>query len=247
MQGVWSDVHTRLIGYICDEIDTQLPGDLVARAEEGVALAALDAHESRARADVAVVENEAWKRGITPQWEPEPTKPEKLSRPILVRTPLPTPRWVEIRSVSGHLVTVIEVTSLSNKTAHGRSLTEQRTARLIAAGVHTVEIDLIRGGIGARDVREGNWPKEPCQISLIRAYESSLTEVYPCPLRQPLPVFAVPLRRQDPDLVLDLQPLIDRCHRRGRYALLDYQADPPGPLSSEDLLWAREILAGAEK
>lgn len=243
MQAVWSDVHTMLIGYIRDEMTDRLPGDLVARAEEGIVLSSLDEGDGHVRADVAIAENDAWKQGDSPRWEPEqPSVQEEPPRPVLVRTPPPTPRWVEIRSVAGELVTVVELTSPSNKTAYGRNLMEQRTARLVAAGVNTVEIDLVRGGIGAHDVRDGDWPEEPCQISVIRAHEPSITEVYPCPLRERLPVCGVPLRRHEADFVLDLQPLVNRCHRRGRYALLNYRPDPPGQISPEDLAWAREIL-----
>lgn len=41
-------------------------------------------------------------------------------------------------------------------------------------------------------------------------------EVDPIPLRERLPVNRVPLRPTDADVMLELQPLIDPCHQRGR-------------------------------
>ncbi len=52
----------------------------------------------------------------------------------------------------------------------------------------------------------------------------------------------VPLRPTDADVVLDLQPLIDQCHERGRYHLLNYRLALQPPLSPEDPAWADEML-----
>jgi hypothetical protein len=57
-----------------------------------------------------------------------------------------------------------------------------------------------------------------------------------------LPAIRVPLRPTDADVVLDLQPLIDQCHERGRYHLLDYRLNPEPPLPPEDVAWVDEIL-----
>ena len=72
--------------------------------------------------------------------------------------------------------------------------------------------------------------------------EPAEREVYPIPLRERLPAIRVPLRPTDADVVLDLQPLIDQCHERGRYHLLDYRLDPDPPFAPEDAAWVDEIL-----
>jgi hypothetical protein len=41
-------------------------------------------------------------------------------------------------------------------------------------------------------------------------------------LRQRLPALRVPLRLDDTDAILDLQPLVDQVFERGRYWMLDY-------------------------
>ena len=248
MQGVWSDVHTMLIGYIRDELGRVLPDDLIARAEENISLSAASEPPTQPRkADVALLESEAWKEGRTPIWTPEvdedPARP--IAQPILVEVPEPTPRWVEIQTSTGKLVTVIEILSPANKTKTGREEFERKVRDLILGGVSVVEIDLIRGGRGARDVRQGNWPDEPCQILVGRPWNRQVVEVYPCPLRDSLPVVGVPLRESDADATLDLQPLLDRCYEGGRYWMLPYQEALSPALSESDFAWTQECLAAA--
>jgi len=42
--------------------------------------------------------------------------------------------------------------------------------------------------------------------------------------------------------VLDLQPLVDQCHERGRYHLLNYRRFLQQPLAPEDAAWAEGLL-----
>jgi hypothetical protein len=73
-------------------------------------------------------------------------------------------------------------------------------------------------------------------------------EVYPMPLRQRLPAVRVPLRPADPDVVLDLQALVDRAYRAGAYGwTLDYRAEPVPPLGPDDAAWADDLLRAAGK
>lgn len=225
MQGVWSDAHTMLIGYIRDALGEELPDDLVARAEENVVLS----HPGQP----------------DPVWTPpgdDTGLAQRLADPVIVVMEEVTPRWVEIRSAKGKLVTVIEVTSPANKTRSGRAAFERKLQLLLDGGVNVMEIDLIHGGYGARDIQSTTWPDEPCQIVVRRAHRPRFAEVYPCPLRQSLPAVRVPLRQGEADAALDLQPLIDRCYERGRYWMLPYHEPPPAPLAEEDLAWAQEIL-----
>jgi hypothetical protein len=48
----------------------------------------------------------------------------------------------------------------------------------------------------------------------------------------------VPLSRPDPDLTLDLQPLVDAIYERGRYGEdIDYTHPLTPPLSAEQAAW----------
>lgn len=247
MQGVWSDMHTRLIGYIADALADELPDDLLARAEENISLASAGEEEQVRRADVAVVDPDSWKRGESPVWTPasDPDLASRVAVPVPVRiqpAESVTPRWVEIQSASGELVTVIEVTSPANKTPRGRVDIEQKLQALLAGGVNVMEIDLVRGGQSVRDVRSADWPESTFQVVVNRAGEAAITDFYPCELREPLPAVRVPLRENEPDAALDLQPLVNQCYSRGRYWMLPYGQDPQPAMTDDDLQWSRGIV-----
>jgi hypothetical protein len=68
------------------------------------------------------------------------------------------------------------------------------------------------------------------------------------PLRAALPRIPVPLRSCDAPGALDLQSLLERAYRNGRYSrTLPYHAPPAPPLEPEDAAWADELLRGAGK
>lgn len=64
------------------------------------------------------------------------------------------------------------------------------------------------------------------------------------PFRQRLSKISVPLLRPDPDVVVDLQALLNRCYDIGGYdRFLNYDEGPPSPpLSPDDLVWVRDVL-----
>ena len=247
MQNEWSDVHTRLIGHIADALGDELPDDLLTRVEKNVTLSSPLEEDQRRQPDVAIVGSESWKRGEPPVWTPEsdPRMADRVAVPVMVDIEEITPRWIEIRSNRGDIITVIEVTSPANKTRTGRDQFERKVSDFLQGGVSVMEIDLIRGGYAARDERQGDWPSEPCQVIVSRAHRARVNEVYPCPLREPLPVVRVPLRHGEPDAALDLQPLIDRCYRLGRYWNADYNEAPSPALTEDDLEWAQGRLREA--
>lgn len=244
MEQVWGDCHTKLISYICDALGEQLPDDLAAVAEVNVSLSGPLEGEQDRRLDVGFIENESWKQGSHSQWSPETDSgtTERLAEPVIVPLDEVTPRWVEIRSSKGKLITVIEVTSPANKSLAGRIFFEKKMEDLLHGGVNVMEIDLIRGGHTTRELVKGSWPDELYEVVVRRAGIPHHCEVYPCPLRKPLPAVGVPLRAGESDVVLDLQPLIDRCYQRGRYWLLLRYEEIPAALSEADLAWTREIL-----
>jgi hypothetical protein len=82
-------------------------------------------------------------------------------------------------------------------------------------------------------------------ICVFRAAKPGADEVYPIVLRARLPAIRVPLRETDSDAVPNLQPLIDQCHERGRYHLLNYRNDPDHPFSTEEAEWMDKLLRDA--
>jgi hypothetical protein len=245
----WSDTHTLLIGYIRDALaEKGLPEGLRARAEEHLTVEESDETRHSARADVAVIES--WKKGIPPTWSPggEKASPVTLAEPKLVARETGVERWVEITTVHGKLVTVIEVLSPANKSGAGRIRYLSKRATYEEAGVNVVEIDLLRGGSPTVAATVGA-PVEGTTrytICVFRAAKSERFEVYHWGLRDRIPAFAVPLRPEDPDAPLDLQPLIDRAYELGYYwqdSPSPTRIDPP--LDGDDATFATGQLIEA--
>jgi hypothetical protein len=175
--------------------------------------------------------------------------PPPASEPIRVRLEEEVERWAEIHDDAGRLITVLELLSPSNKVEsvdRDRYLRKRRS--FISSGVNLVEIDLVRQGIPVfpESVRRILPGAGACYgICVFRAVRPEEHELYPIRLRERLPVIRVPLRPADPDVVLDLQTLIDQCHERGRYHLLNYHFLLNPPLSAADAAWSDELLRSA--
>jgi hypothetical protein len=55
-------------------------------------------------------------------------------------------------------------------------------------------------------------------------------------------VIPIPLRDSDPDVPLDLQPILEQAYRNGGYDDIDYTAEPDPPLAIDDAKWADALL-----
>ena len=158
--------------------------------------------------------------------------------------------FIEILPVGdeSRVITVIEVLSPSNKAAGsaGRELYLTKQQELFESQTHRIEIDLLRRGEHTvvvpreRLVSRGNWDYRVC---LHRGEQGNRCEVWPVTVRQSLPRIYVPLADGDPDVVLDLQAVFNRCYDEGAYARrLDYRCEPTPPLQGEDVMWVDEVL-----
>ena len=241
MEVTWPDVHFRLIASMLDELGMELPDDLAAKAEEQVdVFTSPNASPRKTRPDIAILETtDRWERGLPPVWTPPSGEGALVAtEPELLTMEEPPERWIGVRTASGELITVIEVLSPANKTTHREAYRVKR-ANYVASGVNVVEIDLLRSGLPSVDVndeyrRERYVPLgEHYLICASRGIFPDRREIYPCKLRERLPVIRIPLRVTDPDVPLDLQALVDRCYTTGRYWMLDY-ARPLDPLFGED-------------
>ncbi|MDP1587431.1 MAG: DUF4058 family protein [Prosthecobacter sp.] len=246
LERFWPDVHTALIGYIRDAIAESLPPGLKARSEEQVTLAE-EGDEKSARADVAVVES--WKQGIAPLWEPalESSGGVVATEPAYVIVNEEVERWIEILDPHGRVITVIEILSPVNKSDGWQRYVAKRQSYL-AGGVNVVEIDLLRGGSHTVAVPADCLKLAPAARSVVcvtRAANPARKEVYETPLRDMLPNVRIPLRQSDQDVVLALQPLVDRCYRMGGYFNEDQRLVPGPPLGAEDLAWVAEQVKAA--
>jgi Protein of unknown function (DUF4058) len=142
------------------------------------------------------------------------------------------------------LVTCIEVLSPSNKRPGSEGWHEYNRKRqaFLLGQANFIEIDLLRGG--QRMPMITPWPDSPYTLLVSRAAAAPRCRAWPAHFRHCLPSIPVPLLEPDPDLTLNLQPLIDHIYSLGRYdERIDYAQRLPPPLPDEDAAWVREALA----
>ena len=240
----WPGVHSLLISCLSMQLATKLPADLAARPEEGVSISADGCDEPHTfRADVAV--KETWQDGVPPSWSPDDDAEleARAAIPTIVQAAPMTERWVEIREVSGRLITVIEILSPGNKTGGGLAAYLEKRRLLLESPINLVEIDLLLGG---RPVFPETFVKLPPLedthyfINTKRAGTGMRREILRPLLREPLPVIRIPLRKGEKDVFIDLQTLVNQVHEVGRYHMLDYRRLPEAPLPPADQEWLRE-------
>lgn len=237
---LWHQVHNRLIVAIADAITPQIVPKYRVSIEERVYTSVNDVL-LMGIADVAVSLRGATSTGtilMTP----------KLTEPIKVKVPLPeevTERFLEVRlTQSGEVVSVIEVLSPKNKRAkEGREAYESKRLKILASTTSLVEIDLLRVGKAMPILGDSG---KGYRILISRGYNRPDADLYRFGLKDSLPVFPVPLRQGDSEPVVDLQRLLNEVYERARFDLaIDYSQPVKPPLSPEEAVWVREVLAGA--
>src|SRR5262249_10895298 len=149
----------------------------------------------------------------------------KESHPFLPDVSITAPedehreKFVEIYETDPEmrLVTTIEVLSPSNKRAGtpGWDLYQRKRQSLLRGNVNLVEIDLLRGG--QRPPMLDPWPNSPYVLMVARAGKPQSCLVWEAHFQRLLPAIPVPLVKPDPDVLLNLQPLIDTIYQHFRY------------------------------
>jgi len=247
----WQDVHARLILYACDQLEEQLPANLIARVEERLVLETEDVDQRSVYPDVKIVERPSKGNAVAVV-----SSRAALMEPVIVqyRSEPATETFITILDpVNAYrLVTVIEILSLANKLpGAGQRQYRQKQQELCAAQVSLVEIDLLRRGKRVFSLPVAEMPRRlrsTYQACVRRGWKPDSFEIYSLPLRSPLPALRVPLREQDEDIRLDLQALLVQAYRKGRYgATINYQEPPEPPLSGADAKWARAVVKKATK
>lgn len=244
LETFWRDVHTRMMTLICDQIQGQLPADLVARVEESVVVD--DQISLRAVApDVAVIEDSS-----TP-FAPGAATAVAMAEPLLVlEEPPQVARQVEILDLRDgeQIVTVIEVLSPTNKrTRIGRRQYWEKQNKYSRSEINLVEIDLLRCGRYVLAFDFELIPPEKRRTYMMCVKSPERTAVFGASLREPLPTLPIPLRWGEREVALSLQMLIDQIYERGRYWKINYNEPLDPPLPQEDAEWAAELLKNAGK
>ncbi|MFI5379592.1 MAG: DUF4058 family protein [Tepidisphaerales bacterium] len=244
MEPHWLDVHARLVTYVADTLNEELPPGLVASTEERVAIESEEDRVHLARPDISVV---------APAKAGDATAAllDAPYRLVLDYDPI-TEHYIRILDTHGNrLVTVVEVLSPTNKSGEGLIEYRRKRSHLIQAQVHVVEIDLVRRGDWRALLRPYTWPVEATttyRVAIHAAAERREVYLYPIRLIDALPTISIPLRASDRPVQLSLQQMIEQVYTRGRYAQrLDYREPCDPPLTEQEAAWAAELLKEAAR
>jgi hypothetical protein len=247
LEARWSDVHGTIISAMKEALQPMLPPDLRARQEERVLLETSQRERlSEYRADVAVVnvEGRAAAAAATPAATLEPIVVEVQPRTVVDRSL----RIIDVTH-GNRVVTAIEVLSPWNKRASRLNrLYRRKLADYGRTRVSVVEIDLLRSSRHRLPVGQADLPanrRTPYLVCIRRGWKASRWELYPIPLRLTLPPVPVPLRKNEPDIAVDLQAIIERAYTAGGHDDIDYRKPPEPPLEAEDAAWAEALLKEA--
>lgn len=250
---VWSDVHLRLATEISVRLAPRIRPKYLAR------LATQTIQDRTPETEVGIMypDVEIFQRRIPPPRQPVAVGGVAVAEAAPITPALAIPLLTfEVRLVRveiydtehQQLITAIEILSPINKREPDLTKYRHKRERLEAAGVHILEIDLIRRGqrpvMTPRVYDSHQATTAPYLVSLTRAGAESL-EVWPVQLQDKLPVVAVPLRAPDPDVPLDLGGALDTIYDQAGYDLsIDYSRTPPPPaLDPVTQAWLEQLLA----
>ncbi|MEX2170132.1 MAG: DUF4058 family protein [Pirellulales bacterium] len=235
---VWHDFHQSFVAHIRDAIAPQIRPKYLAKIDENVYIHELSAEERHllGRPDVAVLSNQP---GGTTTAVAERAAPAYGH--LLPLADELQESFIEIRDQeSRELITVIELRSPTNK-VRGPDRDQYIAKRrcILASPAHLVEIDLLRGHerMPVRDM-------PPCDyvVMVSRYQERPRVGLWPINLRDRLPEIPIPLRYDDPDATLDLQPVLANLYDAAGYEDYIYRGKPQPPLRGEDAVWAEGMI-----
>jgi hypothetical protein len=249
---LWPEVHQRLITYTADALQPLLrPRGYRARIGERLILSFAGAGLHAVIPDVTLKSEpllaprpESVGAGGVAVWEPLVAVADE---PMIREAGEVREVYLEIRDARGEeVITVIEVLSPTNKlpTGYGHPQYLEKQREILDSFVHLVEIDLLRDGfptVAASALLHG----EPYDyvVCVRRAPRRDRFELYLATVRDRLPRVRIPLRAGDPDVVLDLPTIFNRCYDNGDYgSLIDYTAPLDPPLSLVEAAWADQLL-----
>lgn len=239
---LWPEVHNELIALLWSSMAAQMPLGYRLAIEERLEVWEASFVDDSSRyviPDLSVTESREDQVEVALK---ERTIPEGG---IEVMIPVPTRvTFLEVRAESGHVVTVVEVLSPTNKVpGRGRIDYLNKRADILESDVNLVEVDLLRAGEPmplATTVPDYHY-----RILVSRERLRPRAHLLPFMIQDSIPKFLLPLRLGDDELAVDLGLLLAQMHRMSRYnSFLDYDNPPPGPvLEPEYGKWVEKRIA----
>jgi hypothetical protein len=249
--GLWEGFHSRLIHRIDDTLAQVLPHGYTIDTATRTYVVLLETEGKKPhlmKPDVAVTEaahrtKPRQKKGGVAVAE-SPTAAESVGMRAFIAEKVQE-TFIEIYTEGDErvLVTCIEVLSPANKRQNTEGWTEYERKRqaMLLGQANFIEIDLLRGGHKLPMLDP--WPACPYTLLVCRRTDAPYCRVWPAHFQRRLPVIPVPLADPDPDLSLDLQPLLDGIYALGRYDERIVYTRPLSPaLPAAEAAWMRKQL-----
>lgn len=241
---LWPDVHNGLIAALRTTLGPLLRPRYYVRLEERVYLCEAPDTELVGAPDVLV----GTPRGERARRRRPRAEDAPASSALAVRVPVPDQvreTYLEIRPVGREdedVVTVLELLSPANKRpGKGRRLYSRKRADVLSTRTSLVEIDLVRAGEPMPVYGTGRTGDYRILVSRGRSRPDA--ELYVWGVRDPIPRFRLPLRRDDEEPEVDLGAVLADLYDKAGYDLVvDYSKDPEPPLAERDRTWARKLL-----
>lgn len=238
----WESFHAAFIVDLGDAISPLVEPKYVARAQRRVYVERPFDEDGVLIADAAVIDspNEVGRVRAGPSLAVASIAP--LEALIAMPEERIEPYLTIRETATQQVITVIELLSPSNKrSSDGRHEYLEKRLDVLQSRTNLVELDLLRGG--HRLPMKTRLPRRDYYAIISRAGRRPRAEVYAWTVRERLPAIPIPLRRDEPDVIVELQSLFDERYDRGRYRqTLDYSAELRPPLSEPDAAWAAELL-----
>jgi len=248
--GLWGDFHTHLIEKIYERLADAVPDRYLVRTGERSYVVLVESEGKQSYPflpDVSVTTPRGQTKSRRKGGSALAELPGEVE-PVTMRAFIQDEHreaFVEIYEMSPdqRLVTSIEVLSPSNKRpgTEGWELYRRKRQSVLLGDVNLVEIDLLRSG--QRMPMLDRWPDSAYALLVARAKKAQLCRVWPAYFQRPLPRLLVPLAKPDPEVPLDLQPMIDAIYRRSRYERsIDYSKPLTPPLAAAETRWLKQQL-----
>ena len=235
---LWPAVHNRLIVAIADELVEHLSEKYRVEIEKRTYFGDEDG-VLVGIPDVAVATRKTAQVADTGAILALPVEPEQVTVPMTAEV---NERYLEIREVAtGRVVTVIELLSPKNKrSGEGRIAYERKRNQILSSTTNLVEIDLLRGGRPFPMVSKN---LNDYRILVCPGDRRPMGNLFAFSVQQSIPSVSIPLLPGEPDILLNLQPLLDQVYRKGRYHLaIDYGQSPSPKFTQTNQQWALKLI-----
>ena len=243
----WGGVHLRILVAISTQLNRLMPEGFTTEIEQDITVSEGsddDGPLARRNPDVFAYEvesaNGARRRCGTTALMEAPASVTTLDTGDVHKH-----RRVLIQSLDGKtILTAIELLSPSDKSRgqSGRSYLAKR-GECLAAGTNLVEIDLLRDGVRL-PFGTSRPPVADYYILVSEAERRPSADIWAFTLRQPIPIFPIPLKAGMQPVPLNLKRCLDLVYDEGNYPIkVDYSKPPIPPLNRPDAEWAASLFA----